>query len=76
MDPTPTKYFGIQSNYPKIVRTTSSDEGQNILADVVFEELMENKVFINEAKKARKGLIKAPDKYPNLTLKYKDFLKK
>lgn len=71
-----SKYFGIQSNYPKIVRTIRSDEEGDILADVIFEELMENKVFIKEAKNARKGLIENPNKYPNLTLKYNRFLEK
>jgi len=71
---TVSKYFGIQSNYPKIVGTVSSDEGRNILADVIFEELMENKVFIEEAKVARKKLIKNPEELPNLTLKYKGLL--
>lgn len=76
MDPTPTKYFGIQSNYPKIIREASSNEGKNILADVIFEELMENRAFIKEANEARRGLVKNPNKYPNLTLKYKSLLKR
>lgn len=73
---TTTKYFGIQSNYPKIVRTISSDEERNILADVIFEGLMENKAFIKEANETRRGLVKNPNKYPNLTLKYKGLLEK
>ena len=76
MNPTASQYYGSQSDYPKMVRFVSSDEGQNIQADVIFEELMENKVFIKEAKEARKGLIKNPKRYPNLTLKYKSLIEK
>ncbi|OGH16230.1 MAG: hypothetical protein A3C22_02990 [Candidatus Levybacteria bacterium RIFCSPHIGHO2_02_FULL_37_10] len=76
MNPTPTKYYGIQRNYPKIVKEISSEEGEAILADVIFDELLQNKVFISEARKARKGLIKNPDKYPNLSLKYHNYIKK
>ena len=70
-----TGYYGTQTDYPKIVRDVSSDEGENILADVIFEELIENKVFISEAQNAKKGLIKDADNYPNLTVKYQKYLK-
>lgn len=76
MNPTPTKYYGIQSHYPKIVRTASAQKGKNIFIDVIFEELLENATFLNEAKKARRKLTRNLKKFPNLSLKYKSFLKK
>ncbi len=70
-----TKYYGAQADYPKIARYASSDEWEAILADVVFEELINNKVFISEAQKANRDVIKNPQKYPNLTVKYQNYLK-
>lgn len=69
-----TKYFGVPSSYPNITKQTSSDEGERIRADVIFEELVNNKVFIRESEEAIMGVSKNPDKFPNLSLKYKKIL--
>ena len=69
-----TKYFGIPSSYPKITKQTSSEEGESIRAEVIFEELVNNEVFIRESEEAITEVTKNPDKFPNLSLKYKKLL--
>lgn len=73
--PTTTNYFGDKSSYPRLVKEISAETLPDLLASVVFEELTENKVFILEATKARKGIIKDISEYPNLSLKYSKYLK-
>ncbi len=76
MNPTPIKYFGDQTTYPRMIKDISLEDVSNIEADVVFEELINNRKFIKEAKRARKDVINNPNKYPNLSLKYSNLLKK
>jgi len=76
MNPTPIKYFGDKTTYPRMIKDISSEDVSSIEADVVFEELINNETFIAEAKQARKGVTNNPDKYPNLSLKYSNLLKK
>lgn len=76
MNPTPIKYFGDKTTYPRMIKDIFSEDISGIEADVVFEELINNETFISEAKQARKGVRNSPDKYPNLSLKYSNLLKK
>lgn len=76
MNPTPIKYFGDKTTYPRMVKDINLEDVSKIEVDVVFEELMNNEIFIAEAKQARKGIAKNPDLYPNLSLKYSNLIKK
>lgn len=76
MNPTPIKYFGDKTTYPRMVKDISLEDVSNIEADVVFEELINNEIFIAEAKQARKGIVKNPDRYPDLSSKYSNLIKK
>ncbi len=73
---TKSQYYGDKSSYPRLIKDISANTLPNMLVDVVFEELVENKVFIAEAKMARKGVIHDISKYPNLSLKYSKYIKK
>lgn len=77
MNPTPTKYFGDAKTYnPKTNIPESYQEMPNYLADVIFEELLNNKAFLLEAKEAMSKLVKDPKQYPNLSVRYKNFIEK
>lgn len=77
MNQTPISYFGVKNTYDyKAVKRTSLDDMPNVVADVIFDELISNKTFIKEAKEARKKLLKNPKKFPNLSLKHKSFIEK
>lgn len=77
MNPTPTIYFGEEKNYkPKANIPESYDEFFNCLADVIFEELVNDKRFIEEADKAISKVVRDPNKLPNISVKYKKLFDK
>ena len=66
---TVSEYYGVRKSYPKILREVySKDPISHIYIDVIFDELTTNKAFVKEAREARKGVIKNPNKYPKLTI--------
>lgn len=70
MNPTFINYFGVKNTYNfRAVERTSLDNIPDIRADVIFDELMNNKTFIKEAKEARRRLLKNPDEFPKLSFK-------
>jgi len=77
MDSVFINYFGNKKTYTtKGAKRTSYEDIPNLRADVIFEELLQNKSFIAEANEAKKNLLRNPKKFLSLSSKYEKYIKK